>query len=467
MKKILFLLPLLFGALTFVGCSDDDPKPTAFTLKASKEQLTLKVGETAALAVTGHPAGATVVWSSENPQVATVAATPAAAQSGSTPRLAATITAKSVGTTRIVATVTRDGISARAVCTVEVQSGKLFVAFADANLKKQILDLPGVDADKDGEISPDEAAAVKKLVLNFERKEDATPDKVIAKLAGLESFVNLDTLDLKNQSVTDAAVIARLTKLTYLHLGNNDIPSLDLRALTALKDLRLYGNARLTSLDLSANTALEQLYLQDTGLTGLDLTPLKALRQAVINRAKLRNIKFSGLPLLERIDLVGNELASLSATDLPELREIHANGNAIASVTLKNLPELQRLNLYENQLTAFRAELPKLMFLFLMNNQLTSADFSKLPLLLQCFISANPIQELDFSQNQHIRALEANEMPNLTTINLKNGGYNEEAEYDFASGNPKLKTIVCDAGDEVNHIKNVTKNLKDVSVVTQ
>ncbi len=454
---IFALSALTLGTLTpvFTACDDDDPKQAPFTLTIPSAQLSLNVGGKATLVPEGMPEGATLTWKSSQPNVVSVAD--------------GQITALAEGEAIITVRAEKNGVASEAECRVRVTDP--FVRIADAALNTFILSLEGVDADKDGRISKTEALAVKEVVCNFENKSDADnePAKVVRSLKGLENFTNLERLDLKNQSVEDATPLYGLTHLTYLHLGNNDIPALDLSQLTALTDLRVYGNTRLSTVNLTGLTALETLYIQDTGLTSIDLTPAKALADVNLNRTKLKNVLLAGLPKLEKILIIGNEqLNTLALEDLPALRELHANNNGLQSVTLRRLPELQILNLYGNKLTTFHGDLPKLMMLYLNDNQITTIDLEHLPFLLRLIVSNNPLELLDLSHNEYVRMVEAEYMPNLTTINLRNGGYAEdEAEYMFGESNPKLTKVICDEGAELTHVKNHLKNNTGVSIVTE
>ena len=86
-------------------------------------------------------------------------------------------------------------------------------------------------------------------------------------------------------------------------------------------------------------------------------------------------------------------------------------------------------------------------------------------MLFQLIITNNPITKLDFSKNQILCNLEAVRMPALEEINLKNNGYNEDAEYDVVEDNTKLRTIRVDAGAEYNHVKKLVAANPGIQVV--
>ncbi len=446
----IFMLLVAFAS----SCRPKGQEPLNYQL--SETTLTLSVGSHKTLSILGIGANDKVSWSSNKPEIATV-------ELGK-------VTAKAVGEAIVTALVECPcGKKQELTCQVIVQQGSgNYIHFADANLKRLILERYSFDSNKDGELTPQEVEGAKSLLFEFATKEEITEKDKIVSLKGLEHFVNLDSLGLKNQFVTDASPIFGLTHLKYLHLGNNDIATLNVSAMKQLTDLRAYGNKGLKELDLSHNTELKELYLQNVSITQMDLTPLKKLTKALLNKGVLQQVTFSDLPLLERIDMVENNLSSITAKNLPNLRELHANSNQISKVELVNLPELQRLNLYNNKLKEIDlSALPKIMFLFLFNNELSTLDLTQQKMLLQIFISNNPLEVLDFSQNEHVANIEAINMPRLKTINLHNKGYNEEAEYFIVEGNDSLEKVLVDAGAEETHVRNLFKNTPKVVIEAQ
>lgn len=454
MKQI--SLRILLPAILFVmglisSCGPKKEEP--LNLQLSETTITLSVGESKTLTVRGIGKDYKLSWSVNKPTIASV-------ENGK-------VTAKAVGDA--VVTVRVDcpcGKVQELNCQVIVNKGNLrYIPFEDANLKRLILERYDIDKNKDGELTPEEVEGVKALMFEFATKEEIAEKDKIKSLKGLEYFINLDSLGLKNQFVTNASPVFGLTHLVYLHLGNNDIAELNVSSMKQLKDLRAYGNINLKQLDLSHNVELEQLYLQNVSIPRLDLTPLKKLTKALLNKGQLKEIIFSDLPLLERIDMVENNLTTVKAKNLPVLKELHANSNEIDNVELKKLPKLERLNLYGNKLKQIDlSELHKIMFLFLFNNPLESLDLSNQQELFQLFISNSSLEQLDLSKNPAIASLEAINMSKLKTINLRNKGYNEEAEYFIVENNNALEKVMVDAGAEETHVRNLFKNNSKVTI---
>jgi len=84
------------------------------------------------------------------------------------------------------------------------------VIFQDINFKKAMLAI--ADKDNDGEVSFDEALAVKEINIT---------GKGVKNLSGLEHFKNVEKLDAQNNSIEDANVISELHFLHWLDLRGN------------------------------------------------------------------------------------------------------------------------------------------------------------------------------------------------------------------------------------------------------
>lgn len=446
---------VLLGTLLFTSCDKDEATP--LTIKFQKAAINMVEGDTTTLVVEGLNKGAEVTWNSSNEKIATV-------KDG-------LVTALTPGNAIISVVAKQDGKlgHAKIKLTVTPNLDKEVIKFTDAKLQAWLLAMPGLDANKDGQITRGEAKSINKIDFSFKNPQSVDPAKVITNIDGLQYFVNLDTLNLNNHPVANAEPIAKLTKLVQLQLYGSNFPTIDLSALTELQDLRITRNPKLTKLDVKNNTKLVILAVAKTGITEMDLTPLKEIETVGLNDNKLTSVKFSNLPKLDRIDIFGNKLTAIEASGCPMLKQMFANKNAISSVVLKDMPELFNLVLYENKITQIDLNLPKLMMLRLNDNAIANIDLSNVPNLMICDLFNNPLVKADFSKNPVIRDIVLNDCPNLQEINICNKGYNPEAEYTFFYGNTQLKTIYVDKGDEETHVQNLAKYAKrtDVKIIAQ
>ena len=353
--------------------------------------------------------------------------------------------------------------------TITVTTLDNTIHFADKVLERRLLQMtePKIDADGDGKITFEEAAAVKELQLGFDLKPESTVD-CVTDITGLEYFTSLETLSLKFNKVSDIKPIEGISTLKVLILGENPISSINLDALGELTDLRLYGT-NISDIDLTKTPKLESLYLQRTNVSKVDLTPLQSLDQALLNKcSSLTELKASNLPSITRIDAVECNLKSFEISDCPSLRELHLNSNKLTSIKMTNLAMLMRLNVYDNQLTSIDvSNLPLLMWLFVFDNQLTSIDLSANVPLREFRASNNPLTAVNLSTNENIVSLELENMSKMKTLNIKNDFYDEYSEYLIVDGNTALEKVITDPGKEFEHVKKLFANNPKVQVVTE
>lgn len=353
--------------------------------------------------------------------------------------------------------------------TITVTTLDNTIHFADKVLERRLLAMtePKIDADGDGKITFEEAAAVKELQLGFDLKPESTVD-CVTDITGLEYFTSLETLSLKFNKVSDIKPIEGISTLKVLILGENPISSINLDKLGELTDLRLYGT-NISDIDLTKTPKLESLYLQRTNVSKVDLTPLQSLDQALLNKcSSLTEIKASNLPSITRIDAVECNLKNFEISDCPSLRELHLNSNKLTSIKMTNLAMLMRLNVYDNQLTSIDvSNLPLLMWLFVFDNQLTSIDLSANVPLREFRASNNPLTEVNLSTNENLVSLELESMSKMKTLNIKNDFYDEYSEYLIVDGNTALEKVITDPGKEFEHVKKLFANNPKVQVVTE
>ena len=353
--------------------------------------------------------------------------------------------------------------------TITVTTLDNTIHFADKVLERRLLQMtePKIDADGDGKITFEEAAAVKEIQLGFDLKPESTVD-CVTDITGLEYFTSLETLSLKYNSVSDIKPIEGISTLKVLILGENPISSINLDKLGELTDLRLYGT-NISDIDLTKTPKLESLYLQRTNVSKVDLTPLQSLDQALLNKcSSLTEIKASNLPSITRIDAVECSLKSFEISDCPSLRELHLNSNKLTSIKMTNLAMLMRLNVYDNQLTSIDvSNLPFLMWLFVYDNQISSIDLSANVPLREFRASNNPLTEVNLSTNENLVSLELESMSKMKTLNIKNDFYDEYSEYLIVDGNTALEKVITDPGKEFEHVKKLFANNPKVQVVTE
>lgn len=459
MKTKLFLALAAFAAITISGCSKSETLQTPEIKVTNLSTTSFSFTWTAIPDATGYTyevkaANQSTVTDGNKEKPENVEVT------GLSTVSTYTVSVKALGT---------GSFTDSEYATITVTTLDNTIHFADKVLERRLLAMtePKIDADGDGKITFEEAAAVKELQLGFDLKPESTVD-CVTDITGLEYFTSLETLSLKFNSVSDIKPIEGISTLKVLILGENPISSINLDKLGELTDLRLYGT-NISDIDLTKTPKLESLYLQRTNVSKVDLTPLQSLDQALLNKcSSLTEIKASNLPSITRIDAVECNLKSFEISDCPSLRELHLNSNKLTSIKMTNLAMLMRLNVYDNQLTSIDvSNLPFLMWLFVYDNQLTSIDLSANVPLREFRASNNPLTEVNLSTNENLVSLELESMSKMKTLNIKNDFYDEYSEYLIVDGNTALEKVITDPGKEFEHVKKLFANNPKVQVVTE
>lgn len=459
MKTKLFLALAAFAAITISGCSKSETLQTPEIKVTNLSTTSFSFTWTAIPDATGYTyevkaANQSTVTDGNREKPENVEVT------GLSTASTYTVSVKALGT---------GSFTDSEYATITVTTLDNTIHFADKVLERRLLEMtePKIDADGDGKITFEEAAAVKELQLGFDLKPESTVD-CVTDITGLEYFTSLETLSLKFNSVSDIKPIEGISTLKVLILGENPISSINLDKLGELTDLRLYGT-NISDIDLTKTPKLESLYLQRTNVSKVDLTPLQSLDQALLNKcSSLTEIKASNLPSITRIDAVECNLKSFEISDCPSLRELHLNSNKLTSIKMTNLAMLMRLNVYDNQLTSIDvSNLPFLMWLFVYDNQLTSINLSANVPLREFRASNNPLTEVNLSTNENLVSLELESMSKMKTLNIKNDFYDEYSEYLIVDGNTALEKVITDPGKEFEHVKKLFANNPKVQVVTE
>lgn len=459
MKTKLFLALAAFAAITISGCSKSETLQTPEIKVTNLSTTSFSFTWTAIPDATGYTyevkaANQSTVTDGNREKPENVEVT------GLSTASTYTVSVKALGT---------GSFTDSEYATITVTTLDNTIHFADKVLERRLLAMtePKIDADGDGKITFEEAAAVKELQLGFDLKPESTVD-CVTDITGLEYFTSLETLSLKFNSVSDIKPIEGISTLKVLILGENPISSINLDKLGELTDLRLYGT-NIYDIDLTKTPKLESLYLQRTNVSKVDLTPLQSLDQALLNKcSSLTEIKASNLPSITRIDAVECNLKSFEISDCPSLRELHLNSNKLTSIKMTNLAMLMRLNVYDNQLTSIDvSNLPFLMWLFVYDNQLTSIDLSANVPLREFRASNNPLTEVNLSTNENLVSLELESMSKMKTLNIKNDFYDEYSEYLIVDGNTALEKVITDPGKEFELVKKLFANNPKVQVVTE
>ena len=213
--------------------------------------------------------------------------------------------------------------------------------------------------------------------------------------------------------------LEKLTALTYLSVGGNQLTNIDVSNNTALTYLNVTTN-QLTSLNVSSNTALTYLYVSENNLTELDVSNNIALIYLSVYANQLTSLNVSNNTALTYLSVSKNQLTGLDVSKNTTLQELYIGLNQLIELDINNNTSLTQLQLDRNQLTELDvSKNTALTYLYVSENNLTSLDFSKNVALKKLYVSENNLTSLDVSKNTALTYLYVSEN-NLTELDVSN-----------------------------------------------
>lgn len=359
------------------------------------------------------------------------------------------------------------------------------IVIKDANFKAALLAIVGIDANKNGKISPAEAQAVTGF---------SVAGKEIATLEGIEAFTNLESLDANDNKLTTVN-LSGLTHLKKLNLTNN-LLSGELN----LKELKYLANDKVKI--VAGNASIEKIFVADeakaTALNNfehttkytfsgeleriLDLDPIiKAALVADNNRpdrngdgeitnkeaerfnkpisiiatgikslkgmeyfkkatslviqapAGQKNVLVDGQVSLadfteiESLTIANTKMTKLTLSNFPKLKHLILTGNELTEVVLSGMPELVTLNLERNSLTNLNGittpenTFPKLTALNLRENNLQGA-LDLSKITANLRENANGVQILRAGNNSGVVRIKVKDQDTANALNTNDAG---------------------------------------------
>ena len=133
--------------------------------------------------------------------------------------------------------------------------------------------------------------------------------------------------------------VEKLTALTYLNVGGNQLTTLDVSNNTALTDLWVDNN-RLTTLDVSNNTKLTDLDIGgnfgSNRLTTLDVSKNTALTLLDVSKNRLTTLDVSNNTALTYLGASGNQLTTLDVSKNTALTYLNAHNNQLTTLDVSS-----------------------------------------------------------------------------------------------------------------------------------
>lgn len=314
MKKIFyFMTAACLSLLLFVNCSDDkdDPIeeiPTNLTIDKTSFSVDA-LASTELFAVSSNKN-----WTAKT-ESSWLTLSPTSGNADSKLSVEITISANAETDSRSAVIV----VTAKEK-TIEIkveQQGKVIIPgieIADEKFKQYLIE--NFDTNGDGDISTEEAEAV--TVINCSGKE-------IESLAGLEYFINLDTLNCNSNLLTRIDLSKNL-KLTTFSCDSNRIDSLGVSENKALKVLSCSSN-ELMQLKVSDNVSLTHLNCESNKLVDMDISKNVSLLTFVCAGNELAVLDVSSNVALTTLICSNNKLAVLDVSKNTSLTKLDCRDN--------------------------------------------------------------------------------------------------------------------------------------------
>ena len=133
-------------------------------------------------------------------------------------------------------------------------------AIADVAFENALIEL-NIDNIQDGKVLDSRISEIKNLTLD---------GKGINNLSGIEGFLLLENLSVRNNSLTSLN-LSQNSLLKFIWAEDNDLTSINVNGLNILEKIGADRNS-LTQIDVSGNTALQLLNLSANDLIGIDVS---------------------------------------------------------------------------------------------------------------------------------------------------------------------------------------------------
>jgi len=243
----------------------------------------------------------------------------------------------------------------------------------------------------------------------------------IDNLEGVQYCVNLKSLEIVKNNVSDISMLASLTHLQDLNIWYNNVSDIDpIQSLTNIKKLYLdYNPIPINNWAFLKNwTWLEELGMGGMNLTNSDITFLSNFSNLtwlqIFNNSHIDDLSpLADLTNLKILLINGNKISDLSSlSKLVNLLDLNIGENQISDLTpLTNLTNLKILSFFSNQATDISplASLTNLETLAIQYNSVKNIS----PLE-----GLNDLQRMDLSYNQ-IEDIS----PLVRNVGIDNGDY--------------------------------------------
>lgn len=267
------------------------------------------------------------------------------------------------------------------------------------------------DTNKDGRLSPEEAASVKRIEHLYYG---------VKSLAGIEYFTSLTYLDCSHSELKNLDLSANVN-LEYLNCERSGIENLNISANTALKELYCLGNY-IYFLDVSGKKNLKKLDCSSTNLKTLDVSGCTSLEELICNSNMIKDLDLSTNTSLKILNCSTNGLQDLDLSRNSAITILKCGVNSLTNLDVSGNKNLTELDCGYSGLTNLNVKGTQcLKKLYCKGNNLISLDLSTNPALESLFCGYNQLTGLDISSNKILQEIYCDGNPNLNEIKVWNG----------------------------------------------
>jgi hypothetical protein len=333
-----------------------EPEPVPVSdIRLNKTAIMLIAGNSETLTTSLTPGNATdqtVIWTSSNPETASV-------DNG-------VITALSEGSAIITATASS---GKTASCTITVIPNSHLIAFTFTGNRVEFSVTSSVIFVDWGDGSAlakydEHSDGNDNLYVSYTYKNDAEHTVRIMQAGGLSLFActgQLTALDVSNcyslkqlwcgENLLTELNVSNNTALTLLRCNDNQLSALDVSKNTALTEL-ICDNNRLARLDVSWNTELTFLSCDYNQIGFLDVSRNTELTELSCDRNLLTGLSVSNNPKLKSLNCIGNQLSRLGVSNAVALEFLSCPVNELSSLDISTNTALRQLHCGNNRLSS-------------------------------------------------------------------------------------------------------------------
>ncbi|CAL2082445.1 conserved hypothetical protein [Tenacibaculum sp. 190524A05c] len=293
-----------------------------------------------------------------------------------------------------------------------------YTTIPDSNFEVALENLGYDDISGDGKVPTENIESVTDLDLR---------SKTISDLTGIEDFIAIKSLNLKNNSLTSID-LTNNADLETLGVSENDLTSIDLSKNLKLTNLDIGANP-ITSIDVSNNTSLTRLECPVTDITSIDVSNLTQLTFLELFQTDITTLDVSNNLVLKNLILYRTNLTSLNLSLNTELTQLRIDYTDILAIDLTSNTKLVEVRINGSDITTID-----------LTNQVALTDFYGQTGALEYINIKN-------GNNTNIVNFDVRNNNDLTCVTVDDATYSTTNWTNISSSTSFTEGIYCDYTD--------------------